>query len=300
MRVVRPEYVPDASLSRAEMEALQRDLAADAAFADDLGFDPAAVSLESSAGDGQATLGDGRAAADGQTTLGGEGQATAGSDGQAVPGGTDRETADPPPVVAGVDQAFTDDRAVSAVVAMRGGDVIERSGGSAPLDIPYVPGLLSFREGNAIIDALDGLSVEPDLLVVDGSGRIHFRQAGIATHLSVTLDVPAVGVAKNLLCGRLREPLDDPLLEADRIAVDADDSVEPVNDGGDWPTIGYAYQSRQYPNPERRHVNPLYVSPGHRVGAVTAVDLVEQTCAGYKLPEPTRLADKLADELKGG
>jgi deoxyribonuclease V len=283
MRVVRPEFLPDASASRTEMEALQRDLAADAAFADDLGFDPGVVSL------------DGTVAAD-QPALDGE-QATLGD----VDAATEpTEPAPEPPVVAGVDQAFTDDRAVSAAVAIQGGEVVARSDGSAPLEMPYVPGLLSFREANAIVDALDGLPVEPDLLVVDGSGRIHFRQAGIATHVGVLYDVPALGVAKNLLCGTPRDPLDDPLPQGERVPIDADDGVEPVNESGDWPVIGHAVQSRQYPNPERRHVNPLYVSPGHRVGAETTADLVLALSSGYKLPEPTRLADRMADELKSG
>jgi deoxyribonuclease V len=286
MRVVRPEFLPDASASRTEMEALQRDLAADAAFADDLGFDPGVVSL------------DGTVAAD-QPALDGE-QATLG-DGQTTLDGAESATAsDEQPVVAGVDQAFTDDRAVSAAVAIQGGEVVARSGGSAPLEMPYVPGLLSFREANAIVDALDSLAVEPDLLVVDGSGRIHFRQAGIATHVGVLYDVPALGVAKNLLCGTPRDPLDDPLPQGERVPIDADDGVEPVNESGDWPVIGHAVQSRQYPNPERRHVNPLYVSPGHRVGAETTADLVLALSSGYKLPEPTRLADRMADELKSG
>jgi deoxyribonuclease V len=68
-------------------------------------------------------------------------------------------------------------------------------------------------------------------------------------------------------------------------------------DAPDGTVVGYAFQSRQYPNPGTRHVNPLYVSPGHRVSAETAVDLVEATCTGYKLPAPTRLADRYADEL---
>ncbi len=271
MRVVRPAFLPDASLARAEMEDLQRDLAVDAIFADDLGFDPVAVSLDATPDEGQATLGD-----------------------------EPPDAPVDPPVVAGVDQAFTDDRAVSAAVALRGGEVVARSGGSAPLELPYIPGLLSFREANAIVDALDGLAVDPDLLVIDGSGRIHFRQAGIATHVGVLYDAPAIGVAKNLLCGTPRDPLDDPLPEGVRVPIDADDGVEPVNEGGDWPVIGHAVQSRQYPDPERRHVNPLYVSPGHRIGAETTADLVLALSGGYKLPEPTRLADRMADELKGG
>lgn len=271
MTPVHPEFVPDASLSREEMERLQREVAERATFADDFEFDPGAVGTARSDPD-QSTLGD------------------------AAPSAADPDQSSEPPVVAGVDQAFSADgeRAVSAVVATRGGEVIERTHAVEPTEVPYIPGLLSFREGGAILSALADLSVDPDLAVLDGSGRIHFRQAGIATHVGVTLDVPAVGVAKSLLCGRPRESLDDHLPAGARVAVEADGSV----DAPDGTVLGHAYQSRQYDNPETRHVNPLYVSPGHRVSAGTATDLVERLCAGYKLPEPTRLADSYADELK--
>jgi deoxyribonuclease V len=157
-----------------------------------------------------------------------------------------------------------------------------------------------------MLAALDALSVDPDLLVCDGSGRIHFREAGVATHVGVLLDVPSVGVAKSLLCGTPDEPTDE-RPEGWRTPIRADGSVETAGGGGDAlgdegaadgaaPIIGHAFQSRQYPN--SRRVNPLYVSPGHRVSAATTVELVGALCAGYKLPEPTRIADAHADAAK--
>jgi len=266
MDVVRPEFGPDASLSREEMESLQRDIADAAVFEDALDVDPGAVRT-GSVDEGQASLLDATDEAD--------------------------PTASDAPVVAGVDQAFVDDTAVSAVVALRDGEVVERAHAVADTEIPYVPGLLSFREGTAILRAFEALDVDPDLALVDGSGRIHFREAGIATHVGVMLDLPTVGVAKSLLCGHLRDPPEGHMAAGERVPVVADDSMTAPDDT----VVGYALQSRQYDDPERRHVNPLYVSPGHRVGAATAADLVWQTCAGYKLPEPTRLADADAAEL---
>jgi len=245
-------FRPDPSLSTAEMEALQRDVADAAAFADDLEFAPEEIRW------------------------------------------TPENAREDAPVVVGVDQAFREETAVSAVVATRDGEVIERATGRAPLAMPYVPGLLAFREAPAILDALDSLAMAPDLLVFDGSGRIHFRQAGIATHVGVALDYPAIGVAKNLLCGTPAESLDTHLEEGERVPILADGSM----DAPDGTVVGHAYQSRQYPNPETRHINPLYVSPGHRVSADTTVELVAALCAGYKLPEPTRLADAAADEIE--
>ncbi|MFB6309319.1 MAG: endonuclease V [Haloarculaceae archaeon] len=265
MRPDRHEFVPDPSLSTAEMERLQREIATAATFEDRLSFDP--TTLASPTDPSQRRLDEA-------------------DSGRAKP-------ADPP-LVAGVDQAFVDDRAVSAVVVLRDGEVIERVHAVEDTEIPYVPGLLSFREGGAILAAFEKLSVEPDLALVDGSGRIHFREAGLATHIGVTLDLPTVGVAKSLLCGRPRESLDGKLPVGTRVPIVADEDVETAAPGT---TIGYALQTRQYDSPDR-HVNPLYVSPGHRVGAATAADLVEACCAGYKLPEPTRLADSYADEAK--
>ncbi len=199
------------------------------------------------------------------------------------------------PIVAGIDQAFLEETAVSAVVTMQDGRVREVVCGRTPLSIPYIPGLLAFREGEPIIEALRELTVEPDLLVFDGSGRIHYREAGIATHIGVLYDTPAVGVTKNLLCGEPVEPLDEPLSAGTTIPIHADESVSA--DSGTL--LGYAFQTRQFPNPETRHVNPVYVSPGHRVGPETAVSLVDALGTGYKLPAPIRLADRAAADCKG-
>ena len=248
MRDPPSRFDPDPDRPRAEMEALQRDIASAATFADDLPFDPARV------------------------------------------GDRDPDA----PVVAGVDQAFLDDdRAVSAVVLWRGGGIVERTHAVTDLAFPYVPGLLSFREGGPIFAAFRELDREPDLALFDGSGRVHFRQAGLATHVGCALDIPSVGVAKSLLCGTPRDPV-DALSEGARVPIDiaeGDEVDAPVGT-----TIGYAFQSRQYP--DSRRINPLYVSPGHRVSAATAVECVTACGGDYKLPEPTRLADAYADELK--
>ncbi|MCU4925614.1 endonuclease V [Halobacteria archaeon AArc-dxtr1] len=239
------------------MEALQREITGAATFADDHGFDPTALAnpLAASAG-GEA------------------------------------------PIVAGVDQSFLQaseeghDRALSAVVAMQAGDVIERVYAVTPLEIPYIPGLLAFREGRPILEAVGNLSVEPDLYCFDGSGRIHFRQAGIATHVGVLFDAPSVGIAKSLLCGTPVGDLET-LPTGTRVPIESNARV----DAPDGTVLGYAVQTKQYDSPNR-HINPLYVSPGHRVSAETAADVALELAAGYKLPEPVRLADAYAEEAK--
>ena len=278
------------------MEDLQREVAAAAVFEDRIDFDPAAVRIERSIDlDAGAAVtpasddgADGIDAADAttQTSL------DTGVADEEPPASEATATADDePPLVAGVDQAFLDERAVSAIVVTRGEDVVERARAVTELTIPYIPGLLSFREGDSILAAFERLESTPDLALFDGSGRIHFRQAGLATHMGVMLDLPSVGVAKNLLCGRPRESVDG-RPQGWKTPIEANDRV----DAPEGTIIGYAYQSRQYDSSPI--VNPLYVSPGHRLSAETAVDLVGRLCAGYKLPEPTRLADAYADEVK--
>lgn len=238
MEIVRPQFVPDASLTREEMKQLQHSIADTAVFSD-------AVDVS------------------------------------------------PPLTVAGVDQAFLDDRVISGAVAVADGEVVEKTSVVRETPIPYIPGLLAFREGNAVLDALQALDTDVDVVLCDGSGRIHFRQAGIATHVGVTLDVPTVGVAKNLLCGRTERDIPTDLPAGSRIPVLADANVT----ADEKTVIGYAFQSKQYTSGDR-HVNPLYVSPGHRVGNETAVDLVDRYCTGYKLPEPVRIADRFVAETK--
>ncbi|MFB6116890.1 endonuclease V [Halosegnis sp.] len=197
-------------------------------------------------------------------------------------------------VVAGVDQAFLTDAdpalAVSAAVALRGEEVLERVYAVTELEVPYVPGLLAFREGGPILAALGEFTVEPDLYLFDGSGRIHFRQAGLATHVGVLRDRPSVGVAKSLLCGEPRQSVEG-LAAGERVPIVADADVT----APDGTVLGYAYQSRQF---DSGRINPLYVSPGHRMSAQTAVEFVAACGGDYKLPEPTRLADAYADEAK--
>ncbi len=260
MNPVRPKFVPKPGRSHEQMVSQQHAIAAEAEFEDRLEIDPQRLSV---------TETDHR-----QSRL------------------TNEAADQPAPIIAGVDQAFVEDRAISGIVALQDGKVIERTYAVTELSIPYIPGLLAFREGEAIVEAFRRLECEPDLALFDGSGRIHYRQAGLATHMGVVFELPAVGVAKRLLCGEPREALADrpagwrtPIESTDRI---------PCPPGT---TIGYAYQSRQYDSPNR-HINPLYVSPGHRVSAETALEAVAAVGGGYKLPEPTRLADQYVGECK--
>lgn len=194
--------------------------------------------------------------------------------------------------IAGIDQAFIDDETVvSGVVVWRDGDVLEERTGTAKTPIPYIPGLLAFRELAAVIEALREVQTDVDVLLVDGNGRIHPRGAGLATHIGVVFDIPAVGVAKSLLCGDPVSSISG-LDSGEQVPIVAEEgmSIDPGT------VIGYAVQTRQFDHPDR-HINPIYVSPGHRVSAVTAVHVVKAGNTGYKLPGPLRCADTLATQV---
>ena len=144
-----------------------------------------------------------------------------------------------------------------------------------PTRFPYVPGLLSFREVPAILGALEELDGTPDLLLCDGQGLAHPRRFGLACHLGVLTGLPSIGVAKSRLIGEHEEPGVEKC------------SWVPLRDDGE--TIGAVLRSR-------RGVRPLYISIGHRVTLETAIAYVLACTPRYRLPETTRLADKLASD----
>ncbi|MBD9368997.1 deoxyribonuclease V [Xanthomonas sp. XNM01] len=188
--------------------------------------------------------------------------------------------------VAGFDVGFEDDgdttRAAVVLLDAVSLQPLASHVARLPTSMPYVPGLLSFRELPALLLALDMLERRPDLVMVDGQGIAHPRRLGIAAHFGVATGLPALGVAKTLLAGRF-EPVGD--MPGDRSAI--------VHRGE---VVGHALRSK-------RRCNPLIVSPGHKVSLASAVTLSERFLAGYRLPEPTRLADRLAsrrDRNAGG
>ena len=182
--------------------------------------------------------------------------------------------------VAGCDLAFLDRGrkaalARAAVVLLSYPDLqpVEQQVVVAPVTFPYVPGLLAFREVPILLRAFERLERVPDLLLVDGQGYAHPRRLGIASHLGILLDIPTIGCAKSRLIGRHDEPSP------------AAGSYEELRDGDEL--IGAVLRTRG-------RVRPLYVSPGHRIGFGPAVEWVMRLSRGYRLPEPTRLADRLA------
>jgi len=149
---------------------------------------------------------------------------------------------------------------------------IEKATATLPTTFPYVPGYLSFREVPAVIAALQKLEHIPDILFCDGQGYAHPRRFGIACHLGVLTDIPAIGIAKNRLIGEYKQP---------------GYSKGNISDLYDHEIIGKVVRTRS-------NVKPVFVSPGHRIDFATAARLVLEMTTKYRLPEPTRLADKLS------
>jgi len=181
--------------------------------------------------------------------------------------------------IAGVDVAFpaggATTRAAVAVLAFPDLDVIATAVVEEPTRFPYVPGLLSFREAPAVLAALALLAEPPDLLMVDGQGLAHPRRFGIASHVGLLADLPTIGVAKSRLCGTHDDP------------GPGKGAIAPLLDGDE--VIGAVVRTRA-------GVRPLYVSVGHRVALATAIRLTLACAPRFRLPEPTRLADKLSKE----
>lgn len=189
----------------------------------------------------------------------------------------------PPRSIAGFDVGFEDGGAITraAAVLLDGetGKVLHACVARLPTSMPYVPGLLSFRELPALLEALARLPQAPDLAFVDGQGIAHPRRLGIAAHFGVIADLPCIGVAKKILVGKPDDDLPD--VRGARV---------PLRHRGEQ--IGWLLRSKL-------RCLPLVVSPGHRVAMDTAVDLTMRQVGRYRLPEPTRQADALASRRPG-
>ena len=151
---------------------------------------------------------------------------------------------------------------------------VETSHAEGALHFPYVPGYLSFREAPLIMEAWQKLSIRPDLLIMDGQGIAHPRRLGVASHLGLLLDIPAIGCAKSRLTGQCSS------------LPDAAGSYSLLTDNGE--IIGAAVRTR-------KSVKPLYISIGHKIDLDNSIYWILNCCRGYRLPEPTRLAHLAAN-----
>lgn len=167
----------------------------------------------------------------------------------------------------------------ASVVVLRADDwsIVESQHAVARSAFPYIPGLLSFREIPIVLEAFAKLRCRPDVVMCDGQGFAHPRRLGLASHLGLCLQLPTIGCAKSRLIGTHREPGPKPGARA------------PLRDGKD--VIGSVVRTKL-------NVKPLYISVGHLIDRASAVRLVLRCCRGYRLPEPTRQAHLLVNEIR--
>jgi deoxyribonuclease V len=180
--------------------------------------------------------------------------------------------------VGGVDVSFKESFARAAIVILSYPDLtpVESVTADVPLAFPYIPGLLAFREGPAILAAWEMLRIKPDLLMFDGQGIAHPRGLGIASQIGLWLDYPSIGVAKSRLYGWHTD------LGASR---------------GDWAPLFDECDHSQVIGAilcTRENGNPLYISPGHLIDIEHSVAFVMDCVTQYRLPEPIRWAHRVA------
>lgn len=186
-----------------------------------------------------------------------------------------------PEQVVGIDCAFDKKAGVIFAAAvvwdLAQGSCVEQAWVRLPLDVPYVPGYLSFREGPAVNAALDKLKHKPQLLMFDGQGIAHPRRCGLATHVGAERRTPSIGVAKSILVGE-HEDLDP-----------SRGSRAPLVHRGT--RVGTAIRLRD-------KVKPVFISVGCGVTLAFAEKAVLACSIGFRLPEPTRQADQLVGRVK--
>ncbi|MEN6465097.1 MAG: deoxyribonuclease V [Syntrophaceae bacterium] len=183
--------------------------------------------------------------------------------------------------IAGADISYSknDDLFFAAVVVLDAAtmEVIEESSSIDRVSFPYIPGLLSFREAPVLLKAFEKIGSKPDIVMFDGQGIAHPRRMGLASHMGLFLDIPALGCAKKKLVGDFAEP-----------GIKKGSWSELVHRGE---RIGAALRTKD-------KVKPVFISPGHRIGFSRAIETALACCRGYRIPEPTRQAHLLVNRLR--
>lgn len=181
-------------------------------------------------------------------------------------------------LVGGVDISVANGIARAAIVILRYPELspVESAIGEVPLVFPYIPGLLAFREGPAVLAAWEKLKNLPELVMFDGQGIAHPRGIGIAAQMGLWLERPTLGVAKSRLYGRHAEP-----------GPARGDNVELMDERDPTRVIGTVLRSKE-------RTKPLYISPGHQIDVPHALEFVLACLRRYRLPEPTLWAHKVA------
>ncbi|MGP0564680.1 MULTISPECIES: deoxyribonuclease V [unclassified Nitrospina] len=187
-----------------------------------------------------------------------------------------------PKLIAGADISLSHSRgpAYAGVVVLDANslEVVAEYTQKGVIDFPYVPGLLSFREAPLLLKVFEQIDPPPDLIMLDGQGIAHPRGLGLASHLGLFLDCPAVGCAKSRLVGEHREP------------GTKKGSHTPLK-GKNGETLGAVLRTRE-------NCKPIFVSVGHKTDLASALEWVLHVSPRYRIPEPTRLAHNLVNRVR--
>lgn len=173
-------------------------------------------------------------------------------------------------LIASCDQAFQGDTVFSVILVFdyKSLTILEMKQAQVKAKIPYIPGYLAFREMPAIINAYKKLKLKPDILLVDANGILHPRKIGMASHLGVLLDIPTIGVAKRLLCGKVVN---------NKVLIDN--------------------KQRGMRLITTKGSKPIYVSPGHKISLKKSIAIVNYLVRDHRLPKPLYLAHLFVNEL---
>ena len=193
----------------------------------------------------------------------------------------DIETKENIHTVAGVDLAYWSDdsgseQAVCCIVLIdyQTHEIIETQSYSDKVQYPYMPGFLAFRELPLVLETVKLLQHKPDIYIFDGNGYLHPRHMGIATHASLYLNTPTIGIAKTYY------------------KVDNTDYTEPENKRGSYTDI--VINGEVYGRVLRTmaDVKPVFVSIGNCISLDTATEIaINLTSKESHIPVPTRYAD---------
>jgi deoxyribonuclease V len=184
-----------------------------------------------------------------------------------------------PEIIAGVDAAFAGDKIVAVATLYEYPELKHLHDASSieKIRFPYIPGMLSFREGHAIVNAVKRLNIKPDVILFDGQGIAHPKGIGIASHIGVILDISTIGCAKSRLVGEFKEP----------------DTTR-----GSMAYLYYKGMKVGAVLRTRSNVRPVFVSPGHMIDIDSSIEIVMKCVSKYRIPEPLRRADYLSKKYK--
>jgi deoxyribonuclease V len=185
--------------------------------------------------------------------------------------------------IGGGDVAYSEDRdlllGAIVVLSFPGVEILDMSTAYGKIPFPYIPGLLSFREGPILVQIFEKLKVKPDIMVFDGQGIAHPRRFGLASHLGLWFDLPSIGCAKTPLLG---------------------ESVTPGASKGSFKLIRREGEEIGAVLRTKDNVKPLFISPGHRIDVTTSIQVILESCHGFRFPEPLRRAHQATRNMLRG